>query len=970
MTHENQIGRAVRRALILSAVAAGTSLPAYAQDRQKSAVEEIVVTGSRIARPDLEASSPISVVSSEDFKMTGSTNAEELLRDLPQMVPAIGSNTNNGNPGVATLDMRNLGEERTLILVDGRRFVPYDSNGYVDVNMIPSSLIDRVEIVTGGASAVYGSDAIAGVINFVLKNDFEGLEIEAYTARTGENDGARQDFSMTLGGNFADGKGNMVLNVGYTKGEAVYQGDRDYSRFSLSPGALSPLGSSTNAGGTIRSIAAGGPGEPAGDYTFDDSGNLVPYVGSRDSFNYNPFNLLQAPQEKWTATVLGRYEINDQAEFFSRFSFANSRVSTIIAHSGTFNFPFDVNYAANPFLNAQARSVLARNDADGDGTVSVQIGRRTVELGTRDSIYENTAFQAVGGVRGRFGESWNWEAFAQKGRTARTQNYLNDINVDRTQQAILAERDASGNIVCTVTANNCVPANIFGAGNLSAAAGDFIRLDLQQNDTTEQLVTGAFVGGDLPFNSPMAATAPAIVIGAEYRSEDSDQRPDTSYAAGISPGFGQSRPLQASLSTKEVYGELKAPLITDRTFVHNLSLEVGARRSDYSNEVPAVNAANDFTTNAWKVGGEWAPVQDVRFRALYQRAVRAPNLNEIGNPRTNGTGDANTDYCSSGSFTPAEAANPANAALRDLCVATGAPLVGLLAGTIGNPVSGQVNNYTGGNPDLVPEESKTITVGMVLQPSFLPTFTASIDYFDIKVEKAILTTPEQAILDACYTPQQNPGLDPNNLFCRLINRSPLNGGLSGGTETGVDASRRNIGFLQAQGVDFAAAYGIDMGSMGNLGLAMNLTRQLKTDLRFTENGPVYECVGTIGKICLRPTPEWRWIQSTTWTRGPATLQLRWRRIGELTLDSVARGETQASDFAVPKISAYDYFDLSGSFAITDAITLRAGVDNILDDLPPIVGNTYGGTVENSGNTFPSTYDPLGRLYFLSATARF
>jgi iron complex outermembrane recepter protein len=957
MFNKSPIARAVRRALVVSAVAASATLPAYAQESEQ--LEEIVVTGSRIQRPDLEASSPVAVVSAEDFKMSGSTNAEQFLRDLPQLVPAIGGNTNNGNVGIATLDLRNLQEERTLILVDGKRFMPYDSNGIVDVNMIPAALIERVEIVTGGASAVYGSDAIAGVINFILKNDFEGLDLEANTSQTEEGDGQRNDFSLTVGANFADDRGNMVFNVGYTKADPIYQGDRDFSRFSLAAADFSPGGSATNAEGTFS-------GENVF-HTFDGT-NLVDYDASRFAFNFNPFNLLQAPEEKWTATVLGKYEINDNAEFFSRFSFANTQVKTIIAPSGTFFFPFTVNYATNPFLTDQARSVLALDDADGDGFVDISFGRRTVELGTRDSIYENTAYQGVVGVRGDFGQSWSYEVFAQQGRTVRTQNFLNDINAARVQQGMLAIRDTNGNIVCIDDSNSCVPVNLFGVGTLTPEMADYIRLNLSQSDTTEQFVGGGFVTGDLPFQSPLAATAPAIVIGLEYRGEEGEAKPDDATKAGLGPGFGQSMPLEAKLNVREAYSELKFPLVTDRPFVQSLGLEAGVRRSDYSNRVPDLNASNDFSTTAWKAGGDWAPVQDVRFRALYQRAVRAPNLNEIGDPRTNGTGDAGTDYCSRASFTAAMVNDPAFASLRALCLATGVSATQL--GSVPNPISGQVTNYSGGNPSLVPEESDTITVGMVLQPSFLRGFTASIDYFDIKVEKAILDTPEQAILDACYSPDQNPGLSAANPFCALIHRNPLNGSLTGGLETGVDASARNIGFLRARGVDLTAGYGFDMGRFGNLALNVNLTKQLKVDLRFTDSGPVYECVGLVGEICLRPTPELQWIQATTWSFGPASVQLRWRHIGSLTKDSVARGEDLASDFMVPKIDSFDYFDLSGAYDLTDSITLRAGIQNLFGKEPPVVGNDYGGTTENSGNTFPATYETLGRSFFLSATAHF
>ncbi len=981
MFRKISLAAAIRRTLVLSALTTAAAPMASAQDQTDQAddlVAEVVVTGSRIARPDLEANSPVTVVGAESLQLAGTTSAEEFLRELPQLVPAIGSNTNNGNQGAATLDLRNLAEERTLVLVDGRRFIPYDSDGVVDTNMIPASLIDRVEIVTGGASAVYGSDAIAGVVNFILRDDFEGFATEFSHGQTQRGDGDRVDFSTTMGVNFADDRGNMVVNLGFTEQDAIYQGERGFSEAALESQTLSAVGSSTNAAGTVRGVLPGN-GQPGGVYTWDASGNLIPYSAGRDSFNFNPFNLFQAPAKKWTATALATYDVNDSVEFFGRFSFANTQVDTIIAPSGTFNFPFVINYQTNAFLTDQARAVLARNDVDdpetpqneaNDGIVSMPFGRRAAELGTRDSKYENVAYQVVGGLRGTLAESWNWEVFGQHGRTSRAQNFFNDINFDRTQQGLLAVRDGNGNIVCSDPSGNCVPVNLFGAGTLSPEAAEYILLDLQQVDKTDQTVAGGFIGHDLPFTIPLASRPGAFVVGVEHRRESGEAKPDSAYAAGISPGFGQSRPLTAELSTMEAYGEMRLPLVSDRSFAHSLSLEAGIRYSDYENEVPDLRASNAFETTAWKAGGEWAPVESLRLRALYQRAVRAPNLNEIGDPRTNGTGDAFDDYCSSESLTPAQVADPANASLVALCIATGAPLSGLQGGSIGGPISGQISNYAGGNPGLVPENSDTVTYGVVWQPSFAPGLTASIDYFDIKVDKAILQTPEQAILDACYQQAQNPGLDASNPFCQAVHRNPLDGSLNGGLETGVDATDRNIGFLRSRGVDLATAYRFDFGNFGRIGLALNLTHQLESQIQFTENAPIYDCVGAVGDVCLRPTPEWRWVQTTTWARGPATLQLRWRHVGEVTQDSIVSGDAPASDFAVPTIRAYEYLDFGASYQLNETLTFRAGIDNLLDEKPPIVGQDYGGTAENSGNTFPATYDALGRSFFVSATMTF
>lgn len=912
---------------------------------------EIVVTGSRISNAGLEASSPVTVISGDALEISGTSSVEEYIRDIPQAVASIGENTNNGNPGVATVNLRALGEERTLVLVDGKRFIPYDSNGIVDLNMIPAALVERVEVLTGGASSVYGSDAIAGVVNFIFKRDFDGFEFDAQAGITERGDAFELAYSVTVGINSGDGRGNIVANATYVKADPVNQGARAFSSNVLSAATLGAGGgSSTNAAGTIRGLVATGctGGSTAGVCTFDANGNLVPYVAARDGFNFNPFNLLQAPQDKWTATAVGSYEITDDVEFFGRASFANSRVSTIVAPSGTFNFPFQINYATNPFLNAQARAILAQNDTaaagdttPGDGIVTVAFGRRTVELGTRDSIYENSAYQVVGGLRGGITEDLNWEVFAQWGRTSRTQTFANDISFDRTQECILA--------------GTC---NLFGAGNLTGDAGNGIRLDLQQYDTTSQLVAGGFLSYDLPFAFGGTKNG-GIVAGVEYRKDNGRANPDENLIQGNAPGFGSSTPIDAALEIKEVYGEAKIPILD------LFSIEGGIRYADYKNRDKLTGEGNSFTTTSWKIGADFEPIPDLRLRAVYQRAVRAPNLAEIGTPFTPGTGDVDVDPCSSDNISPAQYA--ATGPLAQLCLATGVPLTAAAAGIVGGPIAGQVNNFTGGDINLTPEKARTITAGVVVQPRFVRGFSASIDYFDIRVRNAIVALPEQEIVDLCYTIEQ----DAAGFFCSKIFRNPLDGSLIGGNETGVDATRINAGFLRNQGIDVTAAYRTNIFEDVSLSLAINLARTLRSEVQSTALSPVRQCEGLVGSICLKPQPKLAFNQTSTVIWGPATLQLRWRHIGKLTNDTLGLDEVaDRSPLAVPVIGSRNYFDFFTSFEVGERFEFRFGVNNLLDKDPPIVGNDYGGTTENSGNTYPATYDPLGRSYFAGVKLKF
>jgi outer membrane receptor protein involved in Fe transport len=949
----------LRAALFTGTALSGVAVVASANAQDQTAatrpqVEEIVVTGTRITDPSLTSASPIAVVSFEQIQAVGTTNLEEFVRSIPQAVAAEGSNTNNGNQGAATIDLRNLGRERTLVLVDGKRFVPFDTQGWVDVSMIPVSMIERVEVVTGGASAVYGSDAIAGVVNFIMKKNFQGVEGTVQYGVSGKGDANKLDLSATAGGKLAEGKGNFTINATYTDQKAVYQGARDFSNFALAAADFSPGGSSTAPEGIL--LLSNGFRQ------FDANGNLVPRF---QKFNFNPYNLLQVPQKKWTATAMGHYDISDSIEYYARLSVANNRVETIIAPTGTFGFPFDINYATNPFLTAQAKGVLAAEDTaangdprPGDGTVTVAVLRRMSELGTRNSFYENTAFQFVNGLKGDIGNTGlKFDTFVQAGRVTRAINYENDIDAKKVQQALLAVRDASGNIVCQDPSNGCAPANIFGLGKLSAAAANFIRFNLSENDSTNQIVAGGQVTGDLPFTIPAAGKAGGFAVGVEWRREAGTARPDNNLINGNAPGFGSSQPIDARFHTTEVFGETIVPLVRDAAFAKSINFDGGIRYSWYGSTV--LGAPNNKSENVtYKAGGDWSPVQEFRLRGSYQRAVRAPNLNELGLPKQFGTGDLTNDYCAG--------TNPVgNAALTALCVATGVPANRI--GNVAGPISGQINNFLGGNPALQPEKSNTFTIGGSFRPeSFAKGLVLSLDYYSIKVNNAIVTPTEQSIVDACYLIEKSAA-GPN---CKRIQRNALNGSLNGDSSTGVVATKVNAAAYRAEGLDFGVNYGFEMGSAGNLNLDWVGTHVFKTIQQDAASLPANNCAGLVGKTCLRPDPKWRFTQTTTWNWRDLTVQVRWQYLSKLTNSEVGLGKNKPSDFVVPVIPSYHYFDLTASYALTSYLTVRGGVRNLFDKQPPVVGNDYGGTTQTSGNTYPATYDPIGRSFFFGATAKF
>ena len=920
--------------------AALISTQAFAQDTaaEEAAPEDvIIVTGSRIVRPDLEASSPVTTLSQEQFKQSNSATVEKLLAQNPQFVPAIASTVNNGNPGVATVDLRGLGDNRTLVLVNGKRQVSYDSQGTVDVNAIPVALIKRVDVLTGGASAVYGSDAVAGVVNFILNDRFTGLQADASSQITQRGDGQVYDLSLTGGMEFGGGRGNIVLSGGYTKRDVVYQGSRSFANPARFSDDLSPGGSSTAVPTVI-------------DNTFDNSGNdyyqiganndLVPYY---QPYNYAPPNYLVVPQKRYTATALLRYELTDGIEFFGRGNYMNSKVNSQSAPTGTFGYTFDI-APDNAFLTDQQRDLLFNSPLstiNADGSTTVGIRRRIVESGGRTTTYDNTAWQFVGGLRGEV-SGLNWEVFAQYSQSKRDIAYLNDITYARTAQALDAVMGPDG-IQCRDTSNGCIPVNLFTNDPIAPDALGFILTGGRQKDKTTQFVAGGSLAGDIAgLTSPWAENPVAFAVGVEYRRESARTTVDASYASGDLIGYGQGFNLSPyHFDTKEIYGELRIPLVTDRPFFNSLSLELGYRYSDYST-VGGVHA--------YKAGGDWSPVDGIRFRGLYQRSVRAPNIYELTAPPVSTIDNLATDPCANG--------NPVgNATLTALCLGTGAPSVANIPG----PVAGQINAFSGGNLNLKAEKSDTYTLGVVLTPSQVPGLSVSVDWFDITINNAIdaLGGSPQNVVDGCYLVAQ----DLDSAYCRAITRNALTGSLSGNITYGVDQAYANSAFLQTKGIDVGVNYDHRIGS-GQISFTLNgtwLDTYAKQGATFV---PVTECAGRFGFSCnLAPIPKWKHVAALTYSNGGVTLMGRWRYFGKVK-------EDVGTDILVSSIKAQNYFDTTLSFNIEKSFTFRLGVENLFDKQPPVVGSEAGSTTHNAANTFPTVYDVLGRQFFAGITAKF
>ncbi len=931
---------------------------ALAQADDKEMIEEITVTGSRIKRADFESISPVTTVDSERFSLAGPLGTEQLLNQLPQVLPGLTNTSNNPGDGTASVDLRGLGSKRTMVLMNGRRMVPTGQDGTVDINNIPSSLIEKVEVVTGGASAIYGSDAIAGVVNFVMKNDFEGVEISARQGQTSEGDGDRIDLDLTFGSNFDGGKGNAVMYFGYSKRDEVFAAARKFSSEALGdfirdeknyPGVepyLYPFGSSGIPGTRVFGTANFNDGTSnGGGARFTPDGNAVPYDGSTDSYNFAPVNYLQLPQERYTFNAFANYELNKNARVYGEALYVQHKTPQQLAPTPAqvTNVLFD--YANSPYLTQDAKDVFANSyDSDGDGVAEItRLRRRLLENDARRSDDQLTTFRFVLGADGDITDSWSYDAYASYGKVSRITRLTGDASSSRFIQAL----NTIDGVTCTDPANNnaiiegCSPIDIWGEGNISQAGIDFIQIGATNTTTYEQKVFSASITGEL-FSLPAGSVAAAF--GWEHREEDSEFTPDTFLSTGDVLGFNSGEPTNGGFNVNELYAEIQIP-VTDI-----ININGAYRYSDYTTA---------GSVNTYAYGMDLTPIKGLRFRAQYQRAIRAPSVNELFLGASNGF-PAYTDPCSASSVAKLKTAEQ-QAATKAFCVAQGIPAS--VIDTYSEP-DGQVEATFGGNPNLQEETSDSITTGFVWQPQFLDGLSLTVDYYDIKVEDAINTAGGGAnnLIDTCVA-----SLDANSAECQAITRD------ANGDIVNVVALNANIAENRVKGVDSVVEYDFDTGfgidGISNFKLAFMWSHYLENSFTSAPGTEKRECAGRFGTPCGQTitgtvTPENKIDASLTWYTGPVSARLGVSIIGEAE-DARIDGGISKNDLPVPTLDRYNVWDFTGSYQLTDSIQLSGGISNLLDEEPPI----YGGAAVQS-NTDPSTYDVLGRRFFLGGKMTF
>ncbi len=938
---------------------------------QDTGLQRVEITGSRIKTIDTEGQSPIVVLTAEQIKSEGIRSVEALLNNLPQVFADMGSSVSNGSTGTATVNLRNLGASRTLVLVNGHRLPsgsPLDEAA--DLNQIPVAMISRVEVMTGGASAVYGADAVAGVVNFIMKNNFEGVEFQGnYSfynhsqhnavssvvaarnfALPGDvsRDGAEKDFSLTMGGNFANGKGNATINFTHRIEDALLQSQRDFSSCSLGTTSggtkFACGGSSTSFPGRFMTLGGAGPSLTVA----DAAGNTRPFVSATDQYNYGPLNYFQRPSERNSVNVLAHYDINDQARLYTELSFHDDNTVAQIAPSGLFGLDASgVNAIKfeNPLLSADWRTKLGLLKA-GD-TADLVIMRRNVEGGGRQDHIENSSYRALVGIKGDVG-AWSYDAYTLMSKVMYQETYKNDFSIVRSARALDVVTDpASGKPVCRSaldgTDPSCVPYNIWALGQVTPAALAYLQTPGFQSGNTTLNVLSASMTGDLTqygVKLPTAKSGVGVAFGLEKRTSGLELATDSAFASGDLAGQGGPRiGLSGDYTVNDIFGEIRVPLADGLPFAYSANLNTSYRHSSYSSG----NSANTYGT-----GVDWSPVKQFKVRGSYQQSARSPSVVEMYAAQSVGLTNMDSDPCAG--------ATPTSTLAE--CARTG--VTAAQYGKIVDSPAQQYNALYGGNPALKPEVSRSKTLGLVATPS--KDFSLSVDFFQVNVEDAISVLPPTTVLAQCLA-------TGNAQFCSLITRD-RNGSLWNLPTAQIVATNVNIGSVSTKGLDFGADYGFSLGDMGKMNVSF-----LGTLLNAFTAEPVpglgsYDCAGYYGNTCGTPAPKWRHKLRGTWSTSSGLVAgLAWRHFGKVDVDASSSNELMAGTVSpiTATFPSMNYFDLSMSYPVSKAISVTGTISNLFDKDPPLA--TTGAPFGN-GNTYPVVYDALGRRIALNLTAKF
>jgi iron complex outermembrane receptor protein len=1031
----------------MCACVAAISMSAMAQQAPATStgpapeLTEIIVTGSRIAAPNEVSTSPITVISSQYIATTGKTDITDLVNQLPQILNnSIGQDLGNTTSGlttaggIATADLRGLGPNRTLVLVDGRRLgqgSPYTAiqSPAPDLDQIPAGLVDRIEVVTGGASAAYGSDAIAGVINFIMKKDFQGFQIDGQynenyhdnsdtymqnlarnfgtTPATGTiQDGRQRTFDLLMGTNFADGEGNVTAYLSYRHADPVASSNRDYGGCELYPVFTGTVVTGSQCGGSANSNLfnpATGPG--AGNFYSVLGQSFVPYPTAGTNppaeFNSQPYIFMTREDDRTNAAVLAHMKVTDYFQPYVDFYFMDDRSNTAVAPAAAFfgANPFDPTLSGgypvncnNPLLSSQQQSILCTpaqiaaanaNPTAGcslaspgllsSNCVDLSIGRRNVEGTARMAEYEHENYRAVLGSKGDLLDNGGltYDFYGQYFYTTFTNNNLNYFNFNSIDNALQVYNN-NGTPTC-VSGPPCVPYNIFKDGGVTQNALNYLYLNgIAIGSSTLRTLHGELTAqlGKWGFTSPLAHDGVGINVGFEHRNDHEFFQPDFAEQNDFLSGFGSAAAaIDESLAVTEGFTEIRAPLVQDMPFAKELLFDTGYRYSNYTSN-SGTNRIG-FEAHTYKFEVQYAPSQDVRFRVSYDKAIRAPSIIELYNPEIVGQINSGNDPCAPPvTLSQAECGRLGVSAAQYAASVAGHAVNGV--NPIPQCIAGQCSQLQGGNTGLKPEQGETYTVGINFAPSFLPKFTGSLDYYHIAIKDLINVIPAQDILTACAS-------TGNPAYCSGVVRSPQTGGLNGvNLATGgyLVQTDVNLGGELVSGIDLQLAYTEELPSgFGNVHYEMLGTWMQHNISTPVPGGPSYDCAGLFGAACQTVSPRWHHNFRVTWnTPWDVSASATWRYLSGVHQDADTGNPLLANpnytyDAYNPSISSQSYLDLEATWHPTKILTVRAGANNVLDKDPPLLVSQAGLVAGGAANT-ADAYDIFGRQLFVAFSAKF
>ena len=934
MYNNSKVAKAIRLAMMVGAgAAAAISAPAFSADGAE-AIEKIEVTGSRIKRVDMEGANPVQIITREELVSSGITNMGDILQEIPSVAGA-GTNTaiNNGGSGAIRVSLRGLGSSRTLVLLNGRRMVASGTgaNSSVDLSTIPTAVVKRVEVLKDGASAIYGSDAIGGVVNIITRDDFEGFEFNSsYDVGTQENDGETKSFDVTVG--VSSDRGNAVVNAYYVEQGPQWAGDRDWSAYDYrrdtETGEFIPGGSSAPPWGRYNGIDGLVNGEECGSFTHGASngpGQSDPTTPAnatgydcwdwdKDTFNYAPANYHLTPQERYGIYASGEYDVTDSMRFSTELSFNRRTSKTKLAPLPLAPLAFfgwtDAPYSADNYYNQQ----FGPKDKNGDTVEIADWRRRMVETGGRDSEYRVETVRAMFALDGEFSNGLGYELSYIFGANDSATKGAGGVNFEKVSNAVGPSfMDGQGNVVCGTEAapiSGCVSLNTFGtpgtSGEVSQDMMDYILFEAHDFGSNEQQIMSASIFGDA-FELPAGTVG--FAAGVEHREEKGADYPDALIALGITSGSSRTS-TQGSYEVDEVFVEANLPLLKDAPLAQALEVDVAARYSDY-------NTFGDTTNH--KIGVRWVPFDGLMVRGTSSTAFRAPSTADL--------------FAGSSDNSPT-VIDPCNTNPTAFCIADGVPAAGF------EPIGDQLSSTKGGNPDVQPEESDIFTAGLVYTPDFVEGVSFTFDYWDIEITNAISSLGEQLILDSCAATGE---------YCDKITRFGADSGLYGNS-LDIDDRTANVGGVESSGYDFNMRYTTDLEG-GSLVLNVDSTYYATYDITLA-NGEIVENAGFyLANSGDGNFPEWKTNADLRYTTDDWSASWSVRYIGEVEEPYAVDSGFRTIDASIINDARFSYF--------MDNMQATIGLNNVFDEDPPFANSGF------NDNTDPRTYMTTGRHIYVS-----